>query len=157
MMHFNEDKQLYLYILLRHINEYIKFAHYRNSRASWPWNVGEQVEFEGTSNETRVETTWSKLRWLLPPAQAIHDDYPSIYDWTAVRYRPSDLYPDKITFFWDSEEPYRRAGWRKLYETNEVEIHIIPGTQMACRTEYLSILSEHLRMCLNRAQVNHEV
>ena len=41
-----------------------------------------------------------------------------------MRYVPDDFYPGKITFFWDSEEPYK-AGWRKVTEVNEVEVHVL--------------------------------
>ncbi|MBA2678732.1 MAG: alpha/beta fold hydrolase [Ktedonobacteraceae bacterium] len=151
VLNVSEEKQLYAYILIRHINEYLKFAHYRNSRAAWPWNVYKPSTYEGK----RPESLLARLRSFLPPAEAIRLDYSCIYDWTAVRYQPADLYPDKITFFWDSEEPWHRVGWRKTYETNEVEIHIIPGTQMASRTTHLPALTEHLRICLNKVQTTN--
>jgi hypothetical protein len=95
----------------------------------------------------------SRLDLLAPTTKALRQDYPGIFEWTDMGYIPPSLYPGKITFFWDSEEPWRRAGWRRAVETNEIEVHIIPGTQMACRTEYLHILAEHLRVCLSKVQV----
>ena len=151
LLNVNEEKQLYIYILIRHLNEYLKFAHYRKSRASWPWNVYQPMKAQGDGN--KPESLLARLRSFFPPAEAVHLDYSCIYDWTAVRYQPTDLYPHKITFFWDREEPFHRTGWRATYETNEVEIHIIPGTQMACRTTYLPTLTEHLRECLDKLHV----
>lgn len=142
-----EEKQLYAYILLQHLVSYLKSSHYRQSRESWQWNIGKRSEPSERSREPGF--VWSRFQPLIPPIEAVHRDYPNIYDWSAVLYKPADLYPGKITFFWDGEEPFRRVGWRKVHATNEVELHIIPGTQMASRTEYLPILTEHLRTCLN--------
>lgn len=153
LLNVDEGKQLYTYILIRHINEYLKFAHYRKSRASWPWNVYKpaaaliESPHEG---RCRPESLLARLRSFLPPAEAIHLDYSCIYDWTAVHYLPADLYPGKITFFWDREEPFHRTGWHQTYATNDVEVHIIPGTQIACRTTYLPTLTRHLKGCLDK-------
>jgi thioesterase domain-containing protein len=142
LLRLSEQKQLYGYILLRHIHSYLSSSDYRKSKAIWP--------FKARNGESKPESVWSRLLALLPPIEAILQDYAAIYDWSAMLYKPPDLYPGKITFFWDSEEPFRRVGWRKARATNEIETHIIPGAQMACRTEYLPILTEHLRICLDK-------
>src|SRR5207244_2286576 len=49
------------------------------------------------------------------------EDYPGIYDWSAMEYKPGTLYPGKVTFFWSITQPFRR-GWRKVEVANEVEI-----------------------------------
>jgi len=94
---------------------------------------------------------------IFPTAEAMSKDYPAIYDWVAMHFKPSSLYPGKITFFWDSEEwdnekPFRRARWRKVAEANEVDVHVIAGTQSSCRTVHLHVLAEHLSACLNKVQ-----
>lgn len=78
-------------------------------------------------------------------------DYPGIYDWIALGYTPTSLYPGKITFFWSITEPFRR-GWHKVEEVNEVEVQILPGRHMACLSEYLYDLAERLSICLNSVQ-----
>lgn len=88
---------------------------------------------------------------FFPATEVLRQDYPGIYDWIAMRYVPDDFYPGKITFFWDSEEPYK-AGWRKVTEVNEVEVHVLPGSQLASRTRYLHVLAERLGACLSKAQ-----
>ncbi len=88
---------------------------------------------------------------IFPATEVLQQDYSAVYDWIAMRYVPADFYPGKITFFWDSEEPYK-AGWRKVTEVNEVEVHVLPGTQLASRTKYLHVLAECLRACLNKVQ-----
>ena len=91
-----------------------------------------------------------KLDSIFPPVEAMRQDYSAIYDWAAMGYVPPSLYPGKITFFWDSKEPQRRKGWRKAAETNEIEVHVIPSTQMESRTQYLHILAKHLSACLSK-------
>ncbi len=78
-------------------------------------------------------------------------DSPSVYDWIALSYKPLDLYPGKITFFWSIKEPFRR-GWRKVEEANEVEVQILPGVHMTCFTEHLHDLAGRLRTHLSKAQ-----
>ncbi len=79
-----------------------------------------------------------------------------IFDWMASGYVPRSSYPDKITFFWTSEEPLRQVKWRKWIEAktkaNEVEIYIIPGNHITSRTNYLPFLAKQLRICLDEAQ-----
>jgi hypothetical protein len=74
-------------------------------------------------------------------------DYPGIYDWTAMDYRPSSLYPGKIKFFWSVRQPFRR-GWRQVEATNEVEAHVLPYEHEACLDEGLGELIEGLRKAL---------
>ena len=151
LIRISQEKQLYGYILLRHIYNYLRFPHYRRSKNLWPWRVDEQIEIEYRRNKGGFALP--KLDSIFPPVEALRQDYSAIYDWGAMRYVPPGVYPDKITFFWDSEEPWRRKWWCKAANANEIEVHIIPGTQMESRTRYLYILAEHLRACLNKIQV----
>ena len=75
------------------------------------------------------------------------EDYPGMYDWTAMDYRPPSLYPGKITFFWSVTQPFRR-GWRSVEAANEIEVHILPCRHMTCLNEYLDDLAERLRKSL---------
>jgi hypothetical protein len=74
-------------------------------------------------------------------------DYPGIYDWTAMDYRPDSLYPGRIAFFWSVKEPFR-TGWRQVEATNEVENHVLPFQHEACLDEGLGELTEGLRKVL---------
>ncbi|GAC1350020.1 MAG: hypothetical protein NVSMB27_28580 [Ktedonobacteraceae bacterium] len=152
LMRFGKDKQLNGYILLRHLNNYLRLPDYRKLEASerWRWSSGEEVA--STHGHNKVGFGLPRLDTLFPRVEVLRQDFPAVYDWIAMRYTPPDLYPGKITFFWDSEEPSRRAGWRKAAETNEIEVHIIPGKQMAMRIRYLNVLAEHLNVCLNKVQ-----
>ena len=150
LMGLGEDKQLNGYILLRHIYHYLRYSHYRRSKDSQPW--GADKRFERGRGDGKVGFALLKLDAIFPTVEALRQDYSAIYDWAAMRYVPQSLYPGKITFFWDSREPWRRRGWRKAAETNEIEVHVIPGTQMESRTKYLHVLAEHLSACLSKVQ-----
>jgi hypothetical protein len=154
LMRLGRDKQLNGYVLLWHLYSYLGSPDYRRlkgyERFRW-FASGEEV---GPGRKhTKLLCGLPSLDALFPSVEVLRQDYPAIYDWIAMRYTPPALYPGKITFFWDSEEPWRRTGWCKAAETNEVEIHIIPGRQMECRTEYLHVLAEHLKACLDKTQV----
>jgi thioesterase domain-containing protein len=146
----SQEKQLHVYIFLRHVYNYLRYRHYRRSKDARPWRVDEQIELERRRSKGRFALP--RHASIFPPVEALHQDYSAIYDWAAICYAPPGLYPDKIIFFWDSEEPWRRKGWRKAAETNEIEVHVIPGTQMESRTEYLHVLAEHLSACLSKVQ-----
>lgn len=149
LIQLSQEKQLNWYLHLRHLYNYLKFSHYRRLKDSERRGTDKQI---GLGQPYGSDFALPGLDSIFPAVEALRQDYPAVYDWTAIRYMPSSLYPGKITFFWDSEEPFRRVGWRKVAETNEVEVHIIPGTQMACRTEYLHVLAEYLSSCLSKVQ-----
>jgi thioesterase domain-containing protein len=146
----SQEKQVNWYILLRHVYNYLRFSHYRRSEEARPWRTDKQIKL-GRRRE-KASFALSKLNSIFPTVEALRQDYPAIYDWAAMRYEPPSLYPGKITFFWDSGEPWRRKGWRKAADTNEIEVHIIPGTQMESRTQYLPVLAENLSACLSKVQ-----
>ncbi len=75
------------------------------------------------------------------------EDYPGIYDWTAMAHRPTNLYPGKITFLWSVTQPFRK-GWRRVESSNEVEVHVLPCHHETCLNEYLDNLAEHVRESL---------
>lgn len=113
-----QDKQLEFYLLLRQT--------YRYLRHLWAYL---------RSPDYRRSTRFADFG---------REDYPGIYDWTAMEYRPTSLYPGKITFFWSVTQPFRR-GWRSIEAANEVEVHILPCRHMTCLNEYLDQLTERLR------------
>ena len=154
LMRLGQDKQLNGYVLLRHLYNYLRSPGYRRLEGSerFRWPGGEEVEPGRKHN--KVGFGLPRLDALFPRVEVLRQDYSAVYDWVAMRYTPPSLYPGKITFFWDSEEPWRRTGWRKAAETNEIEVHIIPGRQMPMRTQYLHILAEHLEVCLRKVQAN---
>ncbi len=92
---------------------------------------------------------------IFPPAEVLHQDYLGLFYWVASDYVPG-LYPGKSTFFFSSDlqELGKDVEWRKVAKAKakEVEVHIVAGTHETCKTEHLQDLSEHLHLCLSKAQ-----
>lgn len=94
---------------------------------------------------------------LVPTAKALRQDYLGIFEWLDMGYKPSTLYPGKITFFWPRDGSWHviSGGWRKVIKVKgaqEVDVYIIPGGQGTWKTKYLYSLAEHLRTCLSKEQ-----
>ncbi len=92
-----------------------------------------------------------RLDSMFPAVEALRKDYVGVFTWLDSGYMPVP-YPGKITFFWAKEEPSIRAEWCKVTETKEGEGYILPGTHMACVTEHIHVLAEHLSKCLSETQ-----
>lgn len=154
LLRLGQDKQINAYVLLRHLYSYLRSPVYRSLEGyeRFRWRGDEEVDLKRDQN--KVSSRLPRLDALFPRVEVLRQDYPAVYDWIAMRYTLPGLYPGKITFFWDQEEPWRRKGWRKVAEMNEIEVHIIPGRQMPMRTTYLHILAEHLNACLSKVQAN---
>src|SRR5262249_46526909 len=74
-----QDKQLQIYLWLRQAYRYAG-----------------HVQAYLRSSEYRVSNELTKFK---------REDYPGIYDWTAMAHRPTNLYPGKITFLWSVTQP----------------------------------------------------
>jgi Thioesterase domain len=155
LMRLGKDKQLNGYVLFRHLYNYLRWPVYRRLEGyeRFRWFASDE-EIEPGRKHNKASPGFPKLDALFPRVEVLRQDYPAVYDWIAMRYTAPGLYPGKITFFWDSEQPWRRMGWRKAAETNEIEVHIIPGRQMPMRTKYLNVLAKHLNACLRKMQAN---
>ena len=128
--------QLDWFLLYRHLRMFFHYWRLRQSK-----RARKKVQAEGEAKEQYLQT-------FLPGRNVLRQNWISIYDWLAAGYMPH-TYTGKITFFWTEEEPLRRRGWEKLIEGKDVDIHIIPGNHMTSRTQYLPILAEHLRSCMD--------
>ena len=87
------------------------------------------------------------------------DGYLDFFTWIAANYRPR-TYPGKLTLFWTQDEradsPNRRMGWRMASTAAAVDVHIVPGTHLTCRTLHVHELAERLRMSLVTAQASDD-
>ena len=145
----DENIQLNWFLHLRHIYRYLRYSHYRKTahEASTKTLIPSKVQ----QKQNRKSLIKSKFAELVSNAKTLRKDWTGIFEWVASAYDP-DLYPDKLTFLWDSEDPKRRAGWEKVLATANAISYDMPGTHITCRTEHLPELIEHLRLCLNQAQ-----
>lgn len=89
---------------------------------------------------------------LIPAAEALRQDWMAVFVWAVSGYLPR-RYRGKMTYLFARENPdSRNLWWGKVVETENVEIHFIPGTHETCRTEHLHDLAECLKVCLNQSQ-----
>jgi hypothetical protein len=75
------------------------------------------------------------------------EDYPGIYDWTAMNYSPVVPYPGKITLLWSVTQPFR-GGWRGIEASNQTDVHVLSCRHTTCLNEHLDGLIERLHTCL---------
>ncbi|MBV9706300.1 MAG: hypothetical protein JO125_02690 [Chloroflexi bacterium] len=150
LMRLGPDKQLDWYVLLRHVvrQGYSYLRDLPRLKDSKRLGAGEQIEPE----LRRDLFALPQRDALVLTQESFYQDFPSIFEWVALGYTPPSVYPGKVTFFWPSEELWHSRWWSKVAEATEVEVHVIPGTQVTWKTEYLHPLAECLRTCLSRCQ-----
>lgn len=143
-----EDKQLNNFLRYRHLRLLFHF-----------WRVKDSEKLRGVlevGRRCKDARVWplSKLSWLFPTAASLRGEWPSVYEWISLAYKPA-LYPGKVTFFWDEVETWRRNGWLSFEASkgDEVEIHILQGSHRGCRSEHLPDLAKRLRACLRKVQI----
>ncbi len=149
LLRLGQEKQLDWFLLVQHVYRYLRFPHYRQRNNSEHMEITE--EGERRHRRGKGGFRFPRLDALVTTVEALRQEYPNVFDWVTAGYTAS-LYPGKITFFWAAEEPWRSVGWRNMAETKEVEVHIIPGNDITSRTEYLQVLAERLRDCVNKVQ-----
>ena len=151
LIRLSQEKQWYWYIsqrkLLQDIYNHLRHSYSRGSKEC-RHKVNESMKLERRHNIGGSTHPGSDA--FSPSDEALRETYGFIYDWIAMRYRPANPYPGKITFFWFRDEIWRTKAWSKMTDTSEMEVHIIPGTQLSSRTEYLPVLAEQLKECLNK-------
>jgi thioesterase domain-containing protein len=111
---------------------------------------------ENTDHVDRLMQCWRdehpKHFSLIPAAEALRQDWMAVFVWAVSGYIPRP-YLGKVTYLFARENPdSRNLWWGKVVETENVEIHFVPGTHETCRTEYLQDLAEQLSTCLSEAQ-----
>jgi hypothetical protein len=149
LMRLGQEAQLDWFLIALHVYRYLRFSHYRQRKnAEHMKNAG---LYERDHKPGKIGIAFPRFDVLFTKAEVLRQDYPPVFDWVNADYSP-DPYPGKITFFRANEEPKICQGWQKLSTTKEVEIHVIPGNDTTCRTEYLHVLADHLRECLSKAQ-----
>jgi amino acid adenylation domain-containing protein len=157
LLHIGQEKQFEWFLCLQHVYRYLRFAHYRHATNAQVLDRVEPAGPGGRKNKANQVPLTLRRKALLPRVEILRQDWSNIYDWLVANYTPG-LYPGKITFFWTSEEPKRSDGWQKVMKAKEgaVEVYYNPGNHISGRTEYLPVLAERLRECLDKAQARGE-
>jgi amino acid adenylation domain-containing protein/FkbM family methyltransferase len=145
------NKQLEWFTRLQHYYRYLRYSSYREMKDSERLGYSIQNEPERKRRKMTLTLPYLKPGLLTLNFEPPSPNWPDKFVWISSSYVPHD-YPDKVTIFWDSEELYRRVAWRKVNETHDVQIQIVPGNHVTSRTEYLHELAESLKMCLEVAQ-----
>jgi thioesterase domain-containing protein len=76
------------------------------------------------------------------------EDYPGVYDWTAMRYVPEHPYRGRTTVLWSVGEPFR-SGWLDFERDKNCEVQVLSGTHETCLNDDLPELIEQLRRSLS--------
>ncbi|HJT57515.1 MAG TPA: amino acid adenylation domain-containing protein [Ktedonobacteraceae bacterium] len=132
MFRLSQEKQVEYFLRLRHMYKYIR--HERRME-----------NLKAFRNIDRSILT------LLPTADALRQDDNALLDWIIAGYS-YDLYPGEITLIWAREEPFRGVWRRKAAREKGIELRIVPGTHIGCRTDHVQELAEELSRCLGKAQ-----
>ena len=148
-----QDRQFDWFLRVQHLYRYLRISRYRRSKNSELLGTVERSDPIFGRSEFGFGLLDFKPKSFIPRVETLRREYLNMYEWVALDYTPG-LYPGKITFFWTSEEPWRPVGWRQVIKAKEgeVEIQVIPGNHITSRTEYLSVLAERLRDCVNKTQ-----
>jgi amino acid adenylation domain-containing protein len=85
---------------------------------------------------------------LFPSAYALRQDNIAMFSWLMKSYSYSP-YPGKITILKASEERLGGAWRIKAREEKNIEVHVIPGTHISCRTIHIQGFAEALQRCLS--------
>jgi thioesterase domain-containing protein len=139
LIRLNPGKQLDWFLRLRYISRVL-----RHSRD------------ENTEHVDKLMRRWREEHprrfALIPAAEALRQDWMAVFVWSVSGYIPSQ-YPGKMSYFFARENPdSRKLWWGQVTETENVEIHAIPGTHETCRTEHIHDLAEQLHICQSEAQ-----
>jgi hypothetical protein len=129
VLRFNQEKQLNLFLSLRHSYRLLYYKLLRPSKDP-------SLHFS-----------------LIPTRETLRRDWIGIFVWVFSQYIPR-YYPGKLIYLWTSDEPgnHKVGTWGNVVKAKEVEIQFIPGTQWSCRHEYLHDMAQRLKLCLNQAQ-----
>lgn len=132
MLRLSQEKQVEYFLRLRHTYKYMR--HERRME-----------NLKAFRNIDRSILT------LSPTADALLQDDNALLDWIIASYN-YDLYPGEITLIWAREEPFRGVWRRKVAREKGIELRIVPGTHIGCRTDHVQELAEELSRCLGKAQ-----
>jgi len=124
LIRLSPDKQLDLFLRLRHFYRFLFRPQYRRSQG---FSVG-------------------------PTVQALRQDWMGIFVWMVSGYSRPRQYPGKAIQIWAINDPVRRKAWPKVAVAKEEETHFIPGKHFNLITDQLHILSTLLKTYLVKIQ-----
>jgi thioesterase domain-containing protein len=90
------------------------------------------------------------IRTLTPTTSALLQDHYGLFDWMRAEYRYGP-YSDRVTMIWAKQERFHGVWRRKAVQEKTVEVQLVPGAHVSCRTEYVQDLGQALKKSLNRS------
>ena len=151
LLRLNQKRQFAWFLQFRHLRLAFHFWRTHTFKLRRTTRSDEQ-------EQSVIDAQSEQLNALIINNESSIRDWERIFDWMASGYIPRSSYPGKITFFWTREEPARQIKWRRWLtaktQTGTVTVRIIPGNHITSRTEYLPLLAEQLRICLDEAHRN---
>src|SRR5207244_1569347 len=89
---------------------------------------------------------------IFPDAGALRQDWLAVFIWAVSAYRPSP-YAGNVTYLYARDNPDpRKLWWGTVTESRDrVEVRLIPGDHVTCRTEHLRDLAEELHRGLENS------
>ena len=133
LLHLNQEQQLVWFLRLEHMLAYLTMRH------------SNEYEF--------IKTFDARIDSWFPPLETLRQEYNPLFRWAVAQYKPS-FYPRKVTIFWDEVELNRRRWWQKMAKgkDGEVEVAIIRGSHMTCKTEHVDSMAACLQRYVLQAQ-----
>lgn len=158
LVRLSQEKQLDVFLLLRHWHKYLRYrykylrdAHYRRvlQGIEIP-GTGANIDFTGDRYEMGLGLP--KVESFIPSVEVLRNDWSSLFLWITADYEPI-RFKGKTVIFWSKQEFGCREKWYEETDMKDIDLQVIPGGHMTCKTKHLPDLAEHLRACLSRVPV----
>jgi hypothetical protein len=132
MLRISQETQLDYFLRVRHTYKYMR---------------GQRLRAEDLKAFRNIDPS---ILTLIPTTYALRQDDNALLDWAIAEYH-YDTYSDKIMLIRASEEPFGSVWQRKVYQEKNIELSVVPGTHIGCRTEHIQELAEALGKCFSKA------
>jgi amino acid adenylation domain-containing protein len=129
----SQEQQLACFLRARHLYKYVR---------------GERRRMEDLKAFRDIDPS---ILTLAPTAYALRQDDNALLDWSIAEYNYAP-YPNKIMVIWASEEPFHGVWRRKAAQAKNIEVRVVPGTHISCRTDHIQMLAEELGRCFSLVQ-----
>ena len=159
LLRLSQDKQLAVFLLLRHWHKYLRYK-YKFLRDAHYRRVLQGIELPETDANINVQggdryemgLGLPKVESFIPSVEVLRSDWSSLFLWITADYEPG-RFKGKMVIFWSKQEFAGREKWYEETDMKDIDLLVIPGGHMTCKTKYLSAFAEQLRACLSRVPV----
>ncbi len=136
ILQLSQRQRLNLFLYIRHVLRHVY-------RKVLPPNNAKIKDFPKLlAHDVRLDT-------LLPPVEALYNDFAGVFTWIAAGYEPAFV-PEHAAFVWAGDDHAYKLKW-SFAEKSESSV-IIPGPYMGLVNENVSLLAERMKQCVSLAQ-----